>query len=74
MISNTARKLFYIGSSERNLQDMPDQVKETFALGFILALEGKHHPNAKPFKGFGGNSVLEIVEDHKAELIEPFIR
>ena len=66
MISDSARKLFYIGSSERDLKDMPEQVKEVFTLGFILALEGKHHPNAKPFKGFGGNSVLEIVEDHRS--------
>lgn len=66
MIVSIPRRLFYIGSSERDLKDMPEQVKEAFTLGFLLALEGKCHPNAKPFKGFGGNSVLEIVEDHRS--------
>ena len=62
----TERNLFYIGSSDRDLERLPDPVKEEFSLGFILALQGKKHPKAKPFKGFGGNSVLEIVEDHRS--------
>ncbi len=62
----TARKLFYIGSANRDLQRLPEEVKEEFSLGFVMALQGKKHPNAKPFKGFGGNSVLEIVEDHRS--------
>ena len=60
------RKLLYIGSADRDLQRLPEEVKEEFSLGFILALQGKKHPKAKPFKGFGGNSVLEIVEDHRS--------
>lgn len=66
MKPDTERKLLYVGSSERDLKHLPDLVKEEFVLGFILALQGKKHPNAKPFKGFGGNSVLEIVEDHRS--------
>jgi phage-related protein len=29
----------------------------------LLAQQGKKHPNAKPLKGFGGASVVEMVED-----------
>jgi phage-related protein len=65
-MSEIERQLFYVGSSQRDLKDLPDPVKEEFSLGFILALRGKQHPKAKPFKGFGGNSVLEIVEDHRS--------
>lgn len=29
-----------------------------------LAQQGDKHPDAKPLKGFGGSTVLEVVEDH----------
>ena len=66
MNPNTARLLFYVGSSERDLKHLPEPIREEFSLGFLLALQGKHHSKAKPFKGFCGNSVLEIVADHRS--------
>jgi len=38
-------------------------------IGFALrqAQDGGKHPDAKPLKGFGGASVLEIVEDHDGD-------
>lgn len=33
------------------------------AYALLLAQQGKKHPNAKPLKGFGDASVVEIVED-----------
>jgi phage-related protein len=45
---------------------MPQEVQETFNFGLIQAARGLKHVNAKPLKGFGGNSVLEIVEDHRS--------
>ena len=35
-------------------------------LGIVQAAKGLKHVSAKPLKGFGGNSVLEIVEDHRS--------
>ena len=37
--------------------------------GFALHLAqmGKKHDQAKPLKGFGGASVLEVVEDHMGD-------
>lgn len=32
-----------------------------------LAQQGDKHPDAKPLKGFGGGSVLEIVEDNDGD-------
>ena len=65
-MTDTERQLFFVGSSQRDLERVPEPVKEEFSLGFVLALRGKQHLKAKPFKGFGGNSVLEIVEDHRS--------
>lgn len=38
-------------------------------MGFALraAQNGTKHPDAKPLRGFGGASVLEIVEDHDGD-------
>ena len=66
MKPDVGRKLLYIGSSGRDLNRLPEAVREKFSLGFVQALQGKQHPNAKPFKGFGGNSVLEIVADDRS--------
>ncbi len=32
-----------------------------------MAQSGKKHDQAKPLKGFGGASVLEVVEDHMGD-------
>ena len=43
---------------------MPGEVVEVFGFALHLAQTGRKHDQAKPLKGFGGASVLEIVEDH----------
>ena len=60
------RLLYWIGSSLKDLTKMPQEVQDTFNFGLIQATKGLKHVNAKPLKGFGGNSVLEIVEDHRS--------
>lgn len=37
-------------------------------IGYALyaAQQGETDPSAKPLKGFGGSSVLEIIADHRA--------
>lgn len=66
-MSIKGRKLEYISSSKKNLEDMPQEVKEPFIHGLELALIGEKHPNAEPMKGFGNASVLEIREKHKGD-------
>lgn len=38
-------------------------------IGFALAFaqRGAKHPSAKPLRGFGDASVLEIVDDHRGD-------
>ena len=53
----------WIGTSLRDLRSFPRAVRVD--IGHALsAQEGKTDPAAKPFKGFGGASVLEIVASH----------
>ncbi len=46
---------------------MPDEVIDVFGFALHLAQMGKKHDQAKPLKGFGGASVLEVVEDHMGD-------
>lgn len=66
MEANEMRSIFWVGSSLKDLTKMPQEVQDTFNFGLIQATKGLKHVNSKPLKGFGGNSVLEIVEDHRS--------
>jgi len=59
------RSVVYMGSCKKDLAKMPDEVKQSFLFGFDQAQIGEKHVNAKPFKGFGSNHLLEIVEDDR---------
>lgn len=59
------RQLHYIGSSERDLRKLSEDVKGVFATGFRLALKGEKHHKAKPFIMSGIDNVFEIVENDR---------
>ena len=46
---------------------MPEDVIDVFGFALHLAQIGKKHDQAKPLKGFGGASVLEVVEYHMGD-------
>lgn len=66
---NTPRKLVYLGSTEKDSNKLPNEVKELFIQALKLALIGDQHENAKSLKGFHGRSVLEVVADHRSGTI-----
>jgi phage-related protein len=61
----TARALYWVGSSKRDLMGLPDAVIDVFGYAFYLAQIGRKHERAKPLKGFGSAGVLEVVEDRE---------
>jgi phage-related protein len=61
------KPLQWVGSSKKDLLAMPDDVIDVFGFALHLAQMGKKHDQAKPLKGFGGASVLEVVEDHMGD-------
>lgn len=54
----------WIGTSLSNLRSFPRAVRIDIGHALFTAQEGKIDPAAKPLKGFGGASVLEIVAAH----------
>ena len=53
----------WIGSSLEDLKDFPKDVQRRVGGALWDAQIGRKAPFAKPLKGFGGASVLEIVDD-----------
>jgi phage-related protein len=59
------RPLHWIGSSKKDLLEFPSDVKDKILFALDIAKIGGKHNDAKPFKGFPGASVLEIVQRGK---------
>jgi phage-related protein/predicted XRE-type DNA-binding protein len=57
------KPIVWMGSSRKDLKAFPDEPRHAVGYALFLAQLGDQHPNAKMLKGFGGGSVLEVVED-----------
>ena len=67
-MSKQARKpLKWVSSSKRDLDAMPEDVKDVFGHAIDLAQAGGKHQDAKVMTGFGSAGVLEVVEDHHSD-------
>ena len=57
------KPLEWIGSSHRDLMELPTDVRRFFGYALSLAQAGDQHDSAKVLHGFGSAGVLEVVED-----------
>src|SRR4051794_6908461 len=57
----------WIGSSRDDLRSFPDQVRRVMGFAINDAQNGHEHPRAKALKGFGGRTVLEVVDDEDGD-------
>ena len=58
------KSIFWIGSSRDDLRKFPARVRRDIGQALYAAQQGETDPAAKPLKGFGGASVMEIVDRH----------
>ena len=61
------KPLDWIGSSKKDLGDFPREVKLSLGYSLHLAQMGDKSGDTKPLRGFGGASVLEVIEDHDGD-------
>ena len=61
------KSVIWIGSSRRDLREMPQQVRRDIGQALYAAQQGVTDPAAKPLKGFGGARVMEIVERYRTD-------
>jgi phage-related protein len=60
----TIKPLHWIGSSRKDIRDLPEDIQDEFGHALLVAQMGGKHETAKPLKGFSGAGVLEVVEDY----------
>jgi phage-related protein len=61
------KPVIWVGSSRRDFRSLPGKVKSHMGYALYVAQQGGKHRDAKPLKGFGGASVVEIVKDHRGD-------
>jgi len=57
----------WVGSSLRDLRTFPEAVRRDIGQALFTAQQGGLDPAAKPLKGFGGASVVEIVAAYRGD-------
>lgn len=62
---NRQREKLFIWDQQGNAKNLPQDVKDLFSYALTLAASGGEHEDAKPLKGFGGRSVMEVVADYR---------
>lgn len=67
MESEQPKPVRWIGSSRKDVRSFPQAVRLEVGHALYAAQKGQTDPAAKPLKGFGGRSVLEIVTDHRGD-------
>jgi len=65
-MNGLTRPVIWVGSSRKDLRGFPREVRRDIGQALYTAQQGETDPAAKPLRGFGGASVLEIVADQES--------
>lgn len=65
MLKLVRKPIKWVASAKRDLDAMPEDVKDVFGHAIDLAQAGGKHLDVKPLSGFGSAGVLEVVEDFR---------
>ena len=57
------RPLIWLGSTRKDVRSFPRPVRRDIGMALYAAQHNELDPAARPMKGFGGSSVVEIVSD-----------
>jgi phage-related protein len=58
---DSLKPVIWIGPSQKDIRSFPEAVRREIGQALYAAQQGMTDPAAKPLKGFGGYSVMEIV-------------
>ena len=67
MSTQPRKPIKWVASAKRDLDTMPEDVKDVFGHAIDLAQAGGKHQDAKAMTGFGSAGVLEVVEDFRGD-------
>jgi phage-related protein len=56
-----------MGSARRDIRAFPAPIRRDIGHALYAAQQGETDPSAKPLRGFGGGSVMEIIAQHRGD-------
>jgi phage-related protein len=62
-MASQSKVVEWVASSKKDISAFPEEVRGVMGQALFDAQQGLKHPDAKPLKGFGGASILEIGDD-----------
>jgi len=63
MPTPTRKPLHFVGSSRKDLRDLPEEVQDVFGSALLDTQYGDHPDGARPFGEGVSRSVMKLVED-----------
>jgi phage-related protein len=66
-MNGAERPVVWLDSCRRDLRSFPSEVRREIGAALYAAQQGDTDPAARPMKGFGGASVLEIVSAYRGD-------
>lgn len=66
MAVDNLKPVVWMGSARDDLRNLSPDVQDAIGFALFFAQNGQRHHATKVLKGFGGASVLEIIEDDSA--------
>lgn len=67
MAAEQLKPVRWVGSSRKDVQSFPEPVRLDVGYALYAAQKGEMDAAAKPLKGFGGRSVLEVIARHAGD-------
>ena len=64
MAAGKLKPIIWVRSSKEDLKRFPVMAQKHIGFALKMAQMGEKHPDAKPMRGFGSGSVVEVVEDY----------
>ena len=61
------RPVEWLGSTRKDVRSFPRPVRRDIGMALYAAQHDELDPAARPMKGFGGSSVVEIVSDFRGD-------
>ena len=61
------RPVEWLGSTRKDVRSFPHPVRRDIGMALYAAQHDELDPAARPMKGFGGSSVVEIVSDFRGD-------
>ncbi len=62
-----SRPVEWLGSTRKDVRSFPRPVRRDIGMALYAAQHDELDPSARPMKGFGGSSVVEIVSDYRGD-------